>query len=188
MYKKEEHIIIDNSSYNFTKTFLDILQNNDERKLIVNILNEEMKLNLEKIVFEKIEKYQGVSEYEFYLIKLRAKTKNGEEKSIFIKNIRKGKIKESLFCICDLTYEKYYKNNAKKLKKISILETKEKTKNVSKVSVKLFEDNLSNEQNNMDIYFIEMSKLLKNKNIKERIGNIEINQKDMVIIGVENIS
>ena len=35
----------------------------------------------------------------------------------------------------------------------------------------------------MEIYFIQMSKFLKN--IKERIENIEINSKDIVIIGVD---
>ena len=53
----------------------------------------------------------------------------------------------------------------------------ENLKNISKVSVKLFEDSLNNEKN-MEIYFIQMSKFLKN--IKERIENIEINSKDIV--------
>ena len=35
----------------------------------------------------------------------------------------------------------------------------------------------------MEIYFIQMSKFLKN--IKERIENIEINSKDIVLIGVD---
>ena len=56
-------------------------------------------------------------------------------------------------------------------------------KNISKVSVKLFEDNLNFERANIEIYFIEMSKFLKN--IKERIENIEISPKDIIIIGVE---
>ena len=158
------------------------MQNNDKQKIITNILNETLNLKLEKINFEKIEKYKGISEYEFYLLNLIGITKRGEKQSIFIKSIKQGKIKESLFCICDLTYEKYYKNKSKKLKKISILETQEKDKNINKVSVKLFEDNLNNEKN-MEIYFIKMSKFLKN--IKERIENIEINSKDIVIIGVD---
>ena len=62
------------------------------------------------------------------------------------------------------------------------METQEKDENINKVSVKLFEDNLNNEKN-MEIYFIQMSKFLKN--IKERIENIEINSKDIVIIGVD---
>ena len=105
------------------------------------------------------------------------------EKEIFIKSIKQGKIKESLFCICDLTYEKYYEEKSKKLKKISIIETNENLKNISKVSVKLFEDNLNFERANIEIYFIEMSEFLKN--IKERIENIEISPKDIIIIGVE---
>ena len=62
------------------------------------------------------------------------------------------------------------------------METQEKDENINKVSVKLFEDNLNNEKN-IEIYFIQMSKFLKN--IKERIENIEINSKDIVIIGVD---
>lgn len=147
-----------------------------------------MGFNLEKIKFKKIEKYREISEYEFYIINLIGTTKNGKKQSIFIKSIKQGKIKESLFCICDLTYQKYYENNTKKLKKISILETNEKSKNINKVSVKLFEENLNCEKANIEVYFIEMSKFLSNKNIKERIENIEINPKDIIIIGVDNNS
>ena len=80
--------------------------------------------------------------------------------------------------------EKYYENNSKKLKKISIIETDEKKKYINKVSVKLFEDNLNSEKTNMEIYFIEMSKFFKDKNFKERIKNIEISPKDIIIMGV----
>ena len=82
------------------------------------MLNETLKLELKKIHFDNIEKYKGISEYEFYLINLIGITVKGKKQSIFIKNIKQGKIKESLFCICDLTYEKYYENNSKKLKKV----------------------------------------------------------------------
>ncbi len=147
-------------------------------------LNETLGLDLEKIQFKNIEKYNGISEYAFYLINLVGITKKGEKQPIFVKGIKQGKIKESLFCICDLTYEKYYENNSKKLKKISIIETDEKNKYINKVSVKLFEDNLNSEKTNMEIYFIEMSKFFKDKNFKERIKNIEISPKDIIIMGV----
>ena len=159
------------------------MQNNDKQKRITNILNKTVGLDLEQVKFKNIEKYTGISEYDFYLINLIGITKKGKEKEIFIKSIKQGKIKESLFCICDLAYEKYYEEKSKKLKKISIIETNENLKNISKVSVKLFEDNLNFERANIEIYFIEMSKFLKN--IKERIENIEISPKDIIIIGVE---
>ena len=63
------------------------MQNNDKQKIITNILNETLNLKLEKINFEKIEKYKGISEYEFYLLNLIGITKSGEKQSIFIKSI-----------------------------------------------------------------------------------------------------
>ena len=156
--------------------------------MISNLLNETIGLKIKEISFETIEKYQGILEYDFYLINLKVITEDEKKQSIFIKSIKQGKIKESLFCKWDLAYEKYYKNNSKKLEKISILETNENKKDIHKVSVKLFGDNLKRVKTDMEIYFIEMSKFLENKNIKERIGNIEINPKDMIIIGVNNES
>ena len=149
---------------------------------MIKYLNKIINTNLEKLVFETIEKYPGVSEYEFYLINFNGINKNGEKQRIFIRIIKQGKIKESLFCICDLAYEKYLK----KLKKISISETNEKSKNINKVSVKLFEDDLERVKANMEIYFIEMSKIFSKQKIRERIENIEIDQNDIIIIGVEN--
>ena len=51
-----------------------------------------------------------------------------------------------------------------KPKKISIIEKKENVKYINKVSVNLFEENLSKMKANIEIYFIEMSKLLKENN------------------------
>lgn len=112
---------------------------------------------------------------------------------MFIKNIKQGKIKESLFCICDLAYEKYFTkkeqmSTTNKPKKISIIEKKENVKYINKVSVNLFEENLSKMKANIEIYFIEMSKLLKENNNKfeRKEKNIEIKPKDIIIIGLEH--
>lgn len=161
------------------------MQDNDSQKIIINFINKVIKTEIEEIYFDKIEKYQGISEYEFYIINIKGITKDRKEKSIFVKNIKQGKIKESLFCICDLTYERYLKSNSKKLKKISIIEAKEKQSRINNVSVKLYEDDLNTIKANINIYFIEMLELLKNNNIRRRAENIEINPKDIIIIGVE---
>ena len=70
------------------------MQNNDKQKIITNILNKILGLDLEQVKFKNIEKYTGISEYDFYLINLIGITKKGKEKEIFIKSIKKGKIKE----------------------------------------------------------------------------------------------
>ena len=156
---------------------------NDDDKIIIKIIQEITKIELKQIHFEKIEKYQGISEYDFYLIKLKGITKEGEMKNILLKSVKPGKIKESLFCICDLAYEKKLKNKAKK---ISITEERGSLKNINIVSVKLFEEDLNIVKSNIKIYFIEMSVIIKNKILKERMGKVEINPKDIIIIGVEN--
>lgn len=177
--------------------FFTILQNNDARNIMINFLNEITGLNLKEITFNSIEKFQDIVEYDFYLVNLIGVSKNGLEEPIFIKNIRKGKIKESLFCICDLAYEKYFqddndsKDNFKKRKKISILEEKENVNYINKISVKLFEDNFSKEKANLKIYFAEISKMIEqseNKKItwKGMKKYIELNPKDIIIVGVEN--
>jgi hypothetical protein len=161
---------------------------NDDDKIIIKLIQEITKIELEQIHFEKIEKYQGISEYDFYLIKLKGITKEGEMKNILLKSIKPGKIKESLFCICDLAYEKNLNNKAKKIKKISITEERESLKNINIVSVKLFEEDLNIVKSSIKIYFIEMSVIIKNKILKERMGKVEINPKDIMIIGVENVT
>ena len=39
--------------------------------MISNLLNETIGLKIKEISFETIEKYQGISEYDFYLINLK---------------------------------------------------------------------------------------------------------------------
>ncbi len=69
------------------------MQNNDKQKIITNILNETLNLKLEKINFEKIEKYKGISEYEFYLLNLIGITKSGKKTINFYKKYKTGKNK-----------------------------------------------------------------------------------------------
>lgn len=159
-------------------------------------MNEITGLNLKDIIFDDIEKFQGIIEYDFYLVNLIGVTKTNSKEKIFVKSIKKGKIKESLFCICDLAYEEYFNNiiskeGLEKPKKISILEEKENIKHTNKVSVNLFENNLNTEKVNIEIYFIEISKIIeqikKKKNKwKGRENYIEINHSDILIIGVKN--
>ena len=87
-----------------------------------------------------------------------------------------------------LFYFKEQMSTTNKPKKISIIEKKENVKYINKVSVNLFEENLSKMKANIEIYFIEMSKLLKENNnqFERKEKNIEIKPKDIIIIGLEH--
>ena len=112
---------------------------------------------------------------------------------IFIKKIKRGKIKESLFCICDLFSEKYFnkkENLLKKVnkpKKISILE-KKNAENSNKVTVSLFTNNLNQEDIKIDITFAEISNLIgQTKNIWEGWKKyVDLNQNEILVVGIKN--
>lgn len=115
-----------------------------------------------------IEKLNKVEEYNFYIIKIIGKTLNNEMQQILFRIIRKGQIRESLFCICALECEHYFIGDSNKqnkvIKKISIVE-----ENINKVSVNLYTN--SNSKKNLkikvDINFIKMSKFMNNEEKKE---------------------
>ncbi len=156
-------------------------------------INKCLNLDLKEIRFNEIERFQSIVEYDFYLINLIGITSTNIKKDIFIKIIKKGKIKESLFCICDLAYEKYFnstKEILKKPKKVTIIE-EENIKFENKVFLNLFEENFNHREVNIEINFVEISKILeqtKNKNLLKKGWEkyIEINPKDIIIVGVKN--
>ncbi len=151
-----------------------------------------MQIQLVDVIYNGIERLKGIAEYKFYLFKIVGITENNERKNIFIKVIQKGKIKESLFCICDLVYEEYYNNtkdDIEKPKRITILESKENTKYIKKVSVNLFEDTIKKEKFkvNLDINFVEISKLIKQNKIRKGWEKyIDINHENILLVGLEN--
>ena len=108
----------------------------------------------------------------------------------FLKIIKKGKIKESLFCICDLLYEKYLRktendNELKQQKKITILEEKEKYQKVKKVSVNFLKNSIDRRNTKVEIYFIDIEKIIeKNKNKKGWEKYLETNRENILIVGI----
>ena len=183
-----------NSSYDFLSNISEIMQDNSSKIVLINFLNKINEFQLKDIKYNGIEKFQSIVEYDFYLINLIGITNSNEKKEMFIKIIKKGKIKESLFCICDLIYEKFFNNNAKEIlekkRKITIIE-EENIKHLNKVFVNIFGENLNQENINIEINFIEISKIiehLKNKKINKKGWEeyIGINLNDIIIIGVKN--
>lgn len=168
------------------------LENEEAKNIFIELLDDFLDLKCEDINFNGLEEFKSIAEYDFYLINFIVKTQNNLKKEIFVKRIKKGKIKESLFCICDLAYNKYFNTNSKEAgmnpRKIAVLEEKEKVNNINRVSVNLFKENQNEDRVNIQINFIEMFDVIER--IKNKIegweGNVEINQNDIIIIGVKN--
>ena len=64
-----------------------------------------MRLDIEKIEYDKNIQLANISEYEFELVKVKAKLRNQEEVEMYLKMIKNTKIKESIFCYWCSIYE-----------------------------------------------------------------------------------
>ena len=168
------------------------LKNEDAKNTFIDLLEHFLDFKVKDIIFNGIEEFKSIAEYDFYIINFILITQNNQKKEIFVRKIKKGKIKESLFCICDLAYNKYFNNiskeDGKNLRRIAIIEEKEKINNINRVFVNLSQDTLNKDGADIQINFIEMFDVIeqiKNKN-ERRKEYIEINRNDIIIIGVKN--
>ena len=85
------------------------------KELLRNILH----LDIEKIEYDKNIQLSNISEYEFELVKIKAKLRNKEEIEMYLKMIKKTRIKESIFCYwCSIYEEELLK--AKEIENIDV--------------------------------------------------------------------
>lgn len=148
---------------------------NDDKILskenIKKIMEIIFKKEIIEINIEGIEHFESIIEYNFSLTKVNIVYKNNQKDELYIRIIKGGKIKESIFCYWSYLYEEYIKNkkveNEKSIQKAIITQI-ESPKNIS--SLLLTIDSKLN-------YCAEISLVeLKNYFEKERwVEGLEIN-------------
>lgn len=69
------------------------------------ILNNVLHLEIEKIIYDKNIKLDNISEYEFELLKVKAILSSNEKIEMYLRMVKKSKIKESIFCYWCSIYE-----------------------------------------------------------------------------------
>ena len=93
-------VIIENNKVKELET---IIKKSDRQ--LVDILRKILNIQVDKIIIEKRLKLKNISEYEFEVIKTKAKLENDNEVEIYFKPIKNSRIKESIFCYWCLIYE-----------------------------------------------------------------------------------
>jgi len=78
---------------------------------IIKLLESILKSSISDIEFEGIEEFNNIAEYKFSLQKANLVYSNGKKEEIFLKRIKGGKIKESIFCYWSLLYDEFLKEN-----------------------------------------------------------------------------
>ena len=180
--------------YNFVKGGILKIENSGQmlekilrnKKESINFFKSILKLSITDIEFVGIEHFETIVEYEFSLLKVKLKYNTNEEKEVYLKVIKAGKIKESIFCFWSLLFEESknenIKNNADLLEKTIITQTSTE-ENCSKIVL-----TLNKELNySAEINLIELKNYVIEKNRKERlVKNLEINSEDILFIGIKN--
>lgn len=82
--------------------------------MTIDLLKDLTKLNIKDLEFEDFKNIGNSTGYDFLVIKLKVSIinnkKQNQEADLYIKMIRKDKIKESIFCYWSLLYEEKFKN------------------------------------------------------------------------------
>lgn len=144
---------------------------------IKKILEKIFKKEIIEINIEGIEHFESIIEYNFSLTKVNITYKNNQEDELFLRIIKGGKIKESIFCYWSYLYEDYLKNkkveNENTIQKAIITQI-ESPRNIS--SLLLTIDSKLNYC--AEISLVELKKYFE----KERwVGGLEINNSILFI-------
>ncbi len=122
--------------------------------------------------FEKTLKLKNMSEYNFEVFKLKVVLQSKEEIEMYLKLVKKTKIKESVFCYWCLLYEEEILNNQKEIKpnnytnKVLISEL-EKKKYYQSIFLKI-DNNISKLiESGTEINFVDVKKYIIEKKLEK---------------------
>lgn len=122
--------------------------------------------------FEKTLKLKNMSEYNFEVFKLKVVLQSKEEIEMYLKLVKKTKIKESVFCYWCLLYEEEILNNQKDIKpnnytnKVLISEL-EKKKYYQSIFLKI-DNNISKMiESGTEINFVDVKKYIIEKKLEK---------------------
>lgn len=176
---------INNNKYSLLEKMLESLKNN--KKLIQELLEKIMNKSIADIKFLGIENFDSIIEYKFSLFKMIVTYKDSRQEQIYVKTIKAGKIKESIFCYWSFIYEEYYKKNKEKsnnnMHKKTIIS--QNTIDESDINITLKSENVldySAEISLIELYnFAE--KNMKSVNTERWLEELEIEDDEILFIG-----
>lgn len=150
-------------------------------KNIKRILEKIFKKEIIEIRIEGIEHFESIIEYNFSLIKANIVYKGNDKEELYLRIIKGGKIKESIFCFWSFLYEEYKKKlelvDESTIQKAIITQV-ESEKNIS--SLLLTIDSKLNYR--AEISLVELKKYFDKERWKE---DLEIGFNDILFIGAK---
>ena len=158
-----------------------MLKNTEKKEEIISLFEELLNKEIRDYNYISIEKFNSIIEYDFSLAKVNIIFANGEQKRIYIRMIKGGMIKESIFCYWSLLYEEYSNYNRNEVPhKVSITE-------------KLIQENKKNIVLTIDkdlnycteICLVEIKKFIEeNGRLKDLAKYFNNDDKDILFLGI----
>ena len=152
------------------------------KEKIKSLLEDILKKEIISIDIEGIEHFENIIEYDFSLLKANILYKNSSKEEVFLRLIKGGKIKESIFCFWSILYEEYLQNKENNSENV-----------IQKAIITqiLSEENISNLlltiDSKLNIYaevrLVELKKYLEKNKIERWLGSLEIKDNDILFIG-----
>lgn len=174
-----------NERFNALKLILEDIKN---KEMVIELLNTILDIDLKNIEYKGVKKLEKISEYDFSLLKVVGKT-NNKDLEFYIRIIRGGEIKKSVFCCWSLLHEEYESkvSNNTKNKIVDKVAIKEKRNDSCKNSVYLAVD--GNVNYNFEVEFIKLQQSIEQNKLKldKWLKYISLDQKDILLIMVKDI-
>ncbi len=160
---------------------MEYLKQHKEKTILM--LQQILNHSITNIEFEDIKEFDTITEYNFSILKTNVFYKDERNEQIYLKMIKGGKIKESIFCYWSLLYEEFLKNNKNNEKEIvqkAIIT--QVTSNKSSSCILL---TLNAELNYCaEINLIELKKFFEeNKECERWLDSLGIKDDDILFIG-----
>lgn len=152
-----------------------------DKDFLLKLLEKVFKSSIKKIEIEDLKEFKTETEYNFSAINTKVYYKDGRTEQLYLKMIKAGKIKESIFYYWSLLYEEYLKNNRQDntIQKAIITQV---TSNESSSCILL----TLNAQLNYyaEINLIELQKFFeKNNQYERRLSSLGIKEDEILFIG-----
>ena len=160
------------------------MRNNNELsvEIIKYLLEKIFKKKIIKIKIEGVKHFESIIEYNFSLIKANICYSDNKEDEVYLRIIKGGKIKESIFCYWSFLYEDYIKNKKNHYENTiqkAIITQIASEENIS--SLLLTIDSKLNYC--AEINLVELKKYFEKEKNKERwVENLEIKDNDILFI------
>ena len=143
-----------------------------------------MEIQVEDIIIGEIEHFKSIEEYRFSVLKMYIIYNKNAKQEISIRTVKRGKVKESIFCYWSLLYEEYIKENRKEMKQMpkNTVISQEIEKNSVILKFNPFTDYYAK------IDLIELEKLpIRNKGIERWVEDLKAKKEDILFIGRKKV-